>query len=102
MPRLSYAYNNANQRIVQQESDNTVTAWTYDKKYQLTNELRYIMGSGRADTCRRACCGYYARTRIERGRYNDQPSRRPLPDVLSEGNWKSPSAWIETLGKLPG
>jgi YD repeat-containing protein len=44
--QLRYAYNNANQRIVQQESDNTVTAWTYDKKYQLINELRYIMGSG--------------------------------------------------------
>jgi RHS repeat-associated protein len=44
--QLSYTYNKANQRLLQQEADNTVSLWTYDRKYQLANELRYTIGSG--------------------------------------------------------
>ena len=36
----TYTYNKANQRTSCQESDGTVTAWSYDNTYQLTNENR--------------------------------------------------------------
>ena len=38
--RLAYTYDKANHRLTQIEDDGTVTTWTYDGAYQLTNEDR--------------------------------------------------------------
>ena len=38
--RLTYTYNQANQRTAQAEADTTVTTWAYDNAYRLLNEWR--------------------------------------------------------------